>query len=66
MRFIYQYPDTHAPDPDMLDIGPVADIAVALEDSGWDGLAFTEHPGPGSRSRPRGTELRYYLFMAPS
>lgn len=46
MKFIYQYPDLHGSEGDMLDAGPVADIAIAAEQAGWDGFAFTEHPAP--------------------
>jgi probable F420-dependent oxidoreductase len=44
-----QYPDTHGSASDMLDSGSVAEIAVAAERAGFDGLAFTEHPAPGAR-----------------
>ena len=46
MRFIFQYPDFHGSDGDMLDAGPVAELAVTAERSGWHGFAFTEHPAP--------------------
>ncbi|MGE0308787.1 MAG: LLM class F420-dependent oxidoreductase [Acidimicrobiia bacterium] len=49
MKFIYQYPDTTGPDVDMLDSGSVADVARALDQSGWSAFAFTEHPAPASR-----------------
>jgi len=49
MRFMLQYPDSHGSERDMLESGSVAGIAVALEKAGWHGLAFTEHPAPGSR-----------------
>lgn len=48
MQFIYQFPDTTGPAPDMLDVGSVAQIAQAVEAAGWDGLSLTEHPAPGS------------------
>ncbi len=47
MQFIYQYPDTHGTDSDMLDCGDPADVAVAAEKAGFGGFAFTEHPAPG-------------------
>ena len=31
MRFFFQYPDLHGIDGDMLDAGPVADLAIAAE-----------------------------------
>ena len=46
MRYIFQYPDVHGLDGDMLDAGPVADLAATAERSGWAGFAFTEHPAP--------------------
>jgi alkanesulfonate monooxygenase SsuD/methylene tetrahydromethanopterin reductase-like flavin-dependent oxidoreductase (luciferase family) len=49
MRFMLQYPDTNGIATDMLDCGSVAEIAVAAERAGFDGLAFTEHPAPGAR-----------------
>lgn len=49
MRFIFVYPETTGTDADLLDSGPIADLAVAAERAGWDGFAFTEHPIPGAR-----------------
>ena len=47
VRWMFQYPDTHGVDGDMLDAGPLGEVAVAVEAAGWDGLALTEHPAPG-------------------
>jgi probable F420-dependent oxidoreductase len=49
MRFIFQYPELGGTDADLLDSGPVAELARAAEGAGWDGFAFTEHPIPGLR-----------------
>ena len=49
MQFLYQYPDVHDLAADMLDPGPVAPVARAVEDAGWHGLSFTEHPAPSAR-----------------
>jgi probable F420-dependent oxidoreductase len=49
VRFIFQYPETHGTDGDMLDPGPVAEVAAAAEAAGWHGFSFTEHPIPGTR-----------------
>src|SRR5215213_3847305 len=49
MQFIFQYPDFHGLDGDMLDAGPVADLAVTAERAGWNGFAFTEHPAPTAK-----------------
>lgn len=48
MRFIFQYPDIHGTDRELLDAGPVADLAATAESSGWSGFAFTEHPAPSA------------------
>lgn len=47
VRWMFQYPDTHGVDGDMLDAGPLGEVAAAVEAAGWDGLALTEHPAPG-------------------
>ncbi len=52
MRFMVQYPEVGGTDVDMLDAGPVAELATAAERSGWDGMAFTEHPAPGRAGWP--------------
>jgi probable F420-dependent oxidoreductase len=49
MQFLYLYPETVGVDRDMLDAGPVDEVARAAEEAGWMGLAFTEHPAPGAR-----------------
>ena len=46
MKFLYAYPETNGSDGDLLDAGPVAEVAAAVEAAGFDGLAFTEHPAP--------------------
>ena len=37
MQFIFQYPDAHGTEIDMLDAGPVAELAVAAERAGRHG-----------------------------
>jgi probable F420-dependent oxidoreductase len=49
MRYIYQYPEVHGAETEMLDAGDVAELAIAVEAAGWDGFAFTEHPAPSAR-----------------
>jgi len=49
MRFILQYPDFHGTGGDMLDAGPVGELAQLAERHGWSGFAFTEHPAPTER-----------------
>ncbi|HET7652448.1 MAG TPA: LLM class F420-dependent oxidoreductase [Acidimicrobiales bacterium] len=54
MRFIYQYPETNGTEGDMLDAGPLGDVAAAAERAGFDGFSLTEHPIPGARWLDRG------------
>lgn len=64
MRFIFQYPDLHGTDGDMLDAGPVAGLAAAAEAAGWDGFAFTEHPAPTRRWLDAGGHQSLDPFVA--
>jgi probable F420-dependent oxidoreductase len=54
MRFIYQYPETNGTEGDMLDAGPLGEVAAAAERAGFDGFSLTEHPIPGARWLERG------------
>ncbi|MGA2830502.1 MAG: LLM class F420-dependent oxidoreductase [Streptosporangiaceae bacterium] len=49
MRFYYHYPETQGAEGDMLDPGPVHEVAAAAERAGFDGFSLTEHPGPSAR-----------------
>lgn len=49
MHFIYHYPETGGTEGDMLDPGPVSEIAARAERAGFDAFALTEHPVPGAR-----------------
>jgi probable F420-dependent oxidoreductase len=49
MRFILHYPETNGSDDDMLDVGPLDEVAVAAERAGFDGFSLTEHPIPSAR-----------------
>jgi probable F420-dependent oxidoreductase len=49
LRFIYHYPEQNGPDGDVLDAGPLTEVAVAAEQAGFDGLSLSEHPVPGAR-----------------
>ena len=64
MRFMLQYPDLHGAAGDMLDAGGVAEVAVAAERAGFDGLAFTEHPAPGARWLAAGGHQALDPFVA--
>ena len=49
MEFMYAYPEKLGRDGDLLDAGPVHEVAAAAEGAGFMGFAFTEHPAPGAR-----------------
>ncbi len=48
MKFIFNYPEVHGLERDLLDSGEITDVAVAVEAAGFDGFALTEHPIPGA------------------
>lgn len=64
MRFIFQYPDFHGTDGDMLDAGPVTELAAAAETSGWKGFSFTEHPAPSAKWLETGGHQSLDPFVA--
>lgn len=66
MRFIFQYPDLHGTDGDLFDAGPVAELAIAAEQAGWAGFAFTEHPAPSARWLEAGGHQSLDPFVALS
>lgn len=49
MRFNFHYPETAGPEDDVLDAGPLHEVAAAAERCGFDGLSLSEHPVPGAR-----------------
>jgi len=49
LRFIYHYPEQNGPDGDVLDAGPITEVAVAAERAGFDAISLSEHPVPGAR-----------------
>src|ERR1700722_16808872 len=61
---MYQYPDLTGLDGDMLDSGPVGELARAAEDAGWEGFSFTEHPAPGLRWLETGGHQTLAPFVA--
>jgi probable F420-dependent oxidoreductase len=61
---MYQYPETHGSRGDMLDAGPVAELAARAESCGWSGFAFTEHPAPGSKWLESGGHQSLDPFVA--
>ncbi|MGD9701232.1 MAG: LLM class F420-dependent oxidoreductase [Acidimicrobiia bacterium] len=66
MQFIFQYPDFHGIDGDMLDAGPVGELAVTAERAGWKGFAFTEHPAPSAKWLVTGGHQSLDPFVALS
>lgn len=64
MQFIYSYPELQGLDGDLLDAGPVAQVARSAEAAGWEGLAFTEHPAPGARWLASGGHQTLDPFVA--
>lgn len=66
MKFMFQYPDFHGLDGDMLDAGPVAELAVATERHGWKGFSFTEHPAPSAKWLATGGHQSLDPFVALS
>ena len=48
LRFIFHYPETGGPDGDVLDAGPLAEVAETAERCGFHGFSLSEHPIPGS------------------
>jgi probable F420-dependent oxidoreductase len=49
MEFFFAYPEVTGTDDDMLDAGPLGEVAAAAERAGFHGMSLTEHPLPGAR-----------------
>jgi probable F420-dependent oxidoreductase len=64
VQYFYQYPETLGADGDMLDAGPVAELARAADETGWHGFTFTEHPVPSARWLARGGHQSLDPFAA--
>jgi probable F420-dependent oxidoreductase len=64
VQFIYQYPETNGTERDMLDAGPVDEVARVAEQCGFMGLSFTEHPVPGARWLEAGGHQSLDPFVA--
>lgn len=64
MHFFFHYPETSGLDGDVLDAGPLRDIAVAVERSGFDGFSLSEHPVPGARWLASGGHQTLDPFVA--
>ncbi len=64
MRFIYHYPETNGTESDMLEVGPLDEVAVAAEKAGFDGLSLTEHPAPSAKWLAAGGHQSLDPFVA--
>lgn len=49
LRFFFHYPEQSGPDGDVLDAGPLGEVAVAAERAGFHGMSLSEHPIPGAK-----------------
>jgi probable F420-dependent oxidoreductase len=49
VKFIFHYPETAGVEGDVLDAGPLREVAVTAERCGFDGFSLSEHPAPGAR-----------------
>ena len=64
MQFIFSYPEVQGRERDMLEAGPIADIAAAAEEAGWAGFALTEHPVPSVKWLEAGGHQALDPFVA--
>ena len=64
LRFAFGYPEASGTGPDLLEAGPVGEVAAAAERAGWSGFAFTEHPAPGARWMAAGGHQALDPFVA--
>ncbi|MFN0030242.1 MAG: LLM class F420-dependent oxidoreductase [Acidimicrobiales bacterium] len=64
MRFAFLYPDCPGAEGNVLDAGPVPELAAAAEAAGWDAMAFTEHPAPTDRWLAAGGHQTLDPFVA--
>lgn len=63
MRFMFAYPQRNH-EGDLLDAGPVSELAKAAEAAGWHGMAFTDHPAPGAKWLENGGHQSLDPFVA--
>lgn len=64
MRFIFHYPETTGYDGDMLEMGPLREVAIAVEKAGFDALSLSEHPVPGAQWLATGGHQTLDPFVA--
>ncbi|HEY9311047.1 LLM class F420-dependent oxidoreductase [Williamsia sp.] len=66
MRFIFHYPEPGGPDANLFAAGPLTEVAVAVEQAGFDGLSLSEHPIPGAKWLDTGGHQTLDPFVALS
>jgi probable F420-dependent oxidoreductase len=66
MRFMYAYPEMQGTERDMLEPGPIGEVARIAEQVGFGGFALTEHPSPGARWLSSGGHQSLDPFVALS
>jgi probable F420-dependent oxidoreductase len=64
MRFMFQYPETHGSEADLLAAGGIGELAVACERAGFLGFALTEHPAPTAKWLAAGGHQTLDPFVA--
>ncbi|MEU6372538.1 LLM class F420-dependent oxidoreductase [Streptomyces sp. NPDC046909] len=64
LRFVFHYPEANGPDGDVLDAGPLPEVAAAAERAGFAALSLSEHPVPGARWLTSGGHQTLDPFIA--
>jgi probable F420-dependent oxidoreductase len=64
MQFMFSYPEISGTEFNLLDAGPVSDLAKAAETAGFMGFAFTEHPAPAAKWMATGGHSTLDPFVA--
>jgi probable F420-dependent oxidoreductase len=64
MQFMFSYPEISGTEFNLLDAGPVSELAVAAEAAGFLGFAFTEHPAPPAKWLETGGHATLDPFVA--
>lgn len=64
MRFMFQYPETHGAEADLLEAGGIGELAIAAERAGFLGFALTEHPAASAKWLAAGGHQTLDPFVA--
>jgi probable F420-dependent oxidoreductase len=64
VKFMFSYPEVPGTECEMLDAGPVGELAQAAEAAGFGGFAFTEHPAPAAKWMATGGHPTLDPFVA--